>query len=337
MNADHHHPTPAATPATAPEPAWAGDLRSTLQSVQSLLTVHVAAKRRDANWQVIKRAFIGTVVLGALCLYVVFYARALGFQTDPLARSVALVPVEGTIAPGLDASAANIVPIIERACAAAHVDALVLDINSGGGAPSEAERIIAAVNHCRAGEQGRPGKKVYALINGVGASAAYMIAMNTDAVFAGRYSIVGSIGAIMRMSDASELAHRLGVRELTYRSAPLKGGPSMLSGTTPADDEAANDLVLAVGRQFLHEVQKARGEALRLPADEVFSGRVWTAEQALEAGLIDEIAVLEELKQTRFRGQKIHRYETKPSLVKSMGLAQLLHQALADLQQIEVR
>jgi len=325
------------TPQQSIEPAWATDLRTTLESVQGLVEVHVSAKRRDANWQVIKRAFIGTVVLGVLCLYVVFYARALGFQTDPIARSVALVPIEGVIAPGLDASAENIVPIIERACAAAHVDSLVLDINSGGGSPSEAERIIAAVKQCRSGDSDKPGKKVYALINGVGASAAYMIAMSADEIFAGRYSIVGSIGAIMRMNDASEMAHRLGIRELTYRSAPLKGGPSMLSGSTPADDAAANDLVVSMGRQFLSEVQKARGPALKLPEDEVFSGRVWTADQALSAGLIDEIAVLEELKESRFSGKKMHRYETKPSLVESMGLAQLVYQVMADFNEPTIR
>ncbi len=324
---------PQVAPSSDAEPLWATDLRKTLDAVHGLVGVHVAAKRRDANWAMVKRAFIGTVVLAVFCLWVVFYARALGFQTDPLARAVALVPIEGVIAPGLDASAENIVPIIERACAATHVDSIVLDINSGGGAPAEAERIIAAVKQCRAGTKDRAGKPVYALINGVGASAAYMIAMNSEEVFAGRYSIVGSIGAIMRMNDASELAHRLGIRELTYRSAPLKGGPSMLSGTTPADDQAANDLVLAMGHQFLAEVQQARGDALKLPTDEVFSGRVWTAEQALDAGLIDQIAVLEELKQTKFEGRKLHRYETKPSLVETMGLTELVHQVVADLSQ----
>jgi protease-4 len=331
----HNPETETTTPAA--EPQWATDLRKTLDAVQGLVGVHVASKRRDSNWAMVKRAFIGTVVLGVLCLYVVFYARALGFQTDPIARAVALVPIEGTIAPGLDASAENIVPIIERACAATHVDSLVLDINSGGGAPAEAERIIAAVKQCRAGKGDKPGKAVYALINGVGASAAYMIAMNTDEVFAGRYSIVGSIGAIMRLNDASELAHRLGVKELTYRSAPLKGGPSMLSGSTPADDQAANDLVLSMGQLFLSQVQAARGDALKLPAEEVSSGRVWTAEQALEAGLIDEIAVLEDLKQSKFEGRKIHRYETKPSLVESMGLAEVLYQVVADMSQPTIR
>lgn len=305
-------------------------VRDTLDAVQGLLATYVAGKRSEAKWNLLKRTVIATFVLMVLAVWAIFYFRALGFQSDPIQKSLAMIPIHGTIASGAEASADRLVPLIERACEAAHVEGLILDIDSGGGSPSESERIIAAVEQCKSGGDGVEGKPVYAMIGSVGASAAYMIGMHCDEIFAGRYSIVGSIGAIIRMNDLSQLAGQLGVKERSFKSAPLKGGPSMLSGVTAADEEELNGLVTDLGKTFLADVQQSRGDAIKISGEELFSGRVWTADEALQIGLIDQIAVLEELKHTRFKDKKIHLYRTKPSIAETMGLTQMVHDVIAD-------
>lgn len=318
------------------EEEWKQEVVETLRALQDLASTAALGKRKENNWRTLKWTFIGTLVLVSVLLYAIFYARMLGFQTDPITQSIARVEIAGGIAPGMPASAEKVVPLIERACKAKHVTAILLDINSGGGAPSEAERMIAALKSCRHPEDGGKPKKVYALINGVGASAAYMIAMHADEVFAGRYSMVGSIGAIIRYNDLSELAHRLGVQEKAYRSTPLKGGPSMLSGSTKEDDEAYQALVVTMGQTFLEEVKAARKGKLKIDDSLLFSGRVWTANEALSFGMIDEIAVLEDLKAGIFAGATIHDYRQKSSFAEGMGLKSAIKEAVAEALEAKV-
>jgi protease-4 len=275
-----------------------------------LLLQKTRGQRSTNNWLTMRRGFFAAIAIGSLLAYLVFYANIFGFQSDPLTRSVAVIPITGEIAPGAIASADNVAPVIQRACQAAHVDSLLLVINSGGGAPGESERMIASIEQCKHGYGTGPGKKVVALIDGVGASAAYMIAMHADTVYAGRYSLVGSIGAIMRLNDASELANRFGVREHTYRTSPLKGGPSLIGGPTPQDDVELQRLVNDLGRQFLDEVMKQRAGKIKLTRDQLFTGQVWTSTQALQYGLIDGLGTREELQNTLYKGMKMHDYKT---------------------------
>lgn len=323
--------------ATESREPWQQELTATLQGVQDLLTTYANGKRKETNWQTAKWMFMGTVAIVSFLAWAAFNAKMIGFQTDPVARSIAKIQIQGEIGPTAKASADRIVPLIERACEAKHVTAVLLDINSGGGSPSEAERIIASMKACRQPKDGGKPKPIYSLINGAGASAAYMIPMNTDRVFAGKYSIVGSIGAIIRYPDASELAHRFGIHEKIYRSAPLKGGPSMISGSTPEDDEAYQEMVVKMGKTFLAEVKARRKGKITIPDDLLFSGRVWTAEEALKYGLVDEIAVLEDLKAGLFKGAKIYEYKQKSSFAEGMGFSAAIREAMFSLTQPQVQ
>jgi protease-4 len=328
---------PKDTPSSGPNPTLTQETLDRLSGLaetgESLLHLFVLNKRREANWQTFKRAAIVTAVIVGVLAYAIFYGRLLGFQTDPVRDAVAVIPIRGPIAAGLDASAENIVPIIERACSSSRVNTIVLEIASPGGSPSEAERIIEAVNACRRGkpDQDVAGKPVIALIDSIGASAAYMIAMNTDEVLAGRYSLVGSIGAIMRYTDLSALANEHGIIERTWRSAPLKGGPSMLTPPSEEDDRVTSEMVKAVADQFVADVQAARSGKLTIATEQLASGRVWTATEAQAFGLVDNIATLEGLVATRFAGQKIHRYTTKPTFLQQLGMEAMVRQVMAEM------
>lgn len=65
-----------------------------------------------------------------------------------------------------------------------NVKVVILDINSGGGSPSDAERIISEIDRLRK----KHLKPIMSVIGSLGASAAYMIAVHTDKVVAGKYS-----------------------------------------------------------------------------------------------------------------------------------------------------
>jgi len=305
------------------------------KSLSDLSQVLVAGKRRENNWLTFKRAGITAIFIALVLFYIVFYARQLGYQSDPIVDAVAIVPIRGPIGQGMDASAENIVPILHRACASPRVHTVVLEISSGGGTPSESERIIDAIKACKQGdaENDIAPKPVIALIDGVGASAAYMISLHADSIYAGRYSLVGSIGAIVRWQDISSLANEHGVFERAFRSAPLKGGASMW--VSPSSDESADvqQMVSSLAQVFFDEVKEKRGSKITLDDATLFSGRVWSAQVSLDHGIIDGIATLESLQATQFKGMKIHRYRTDPTIIESMGLAQAVRQAVAEFRE----
>lgn len=142
--------------------------------------------------------------------------------------TVALIAIRGSMSSGGGASAEMIIPALVKACDSESVRFVALQMDSNGGTPFEAERVVAALRRC----QQEQSKKVYALIESTCVSACYMVAMQADKIVAGRYSVVGSVGVVIRHLDASELAMRMGVAEKLYRSGSLKGGPSHLSPTS---------------------------------------------------------------------------------------------------------
>ena len=72
------------------------------------------------------------------------------------------------------------------------------------------------------------------------------------------------------------------MKEHTFRSAPLKGGPSLISGASPDDLETYQTLVETMGTVFLDEVKATRADRLKISDELLFSGRVWTAHEALD-------------------------------------------------------
>jgi protease-4 len=125
------------------------------------------------------------VLLGIV--YFLFFLSSTGFRWGPFGDVVGVVRIEGQISSTDHASADSIVPLLEKAFANPNVKAVVLSIDSPGGAPVEAERIYTAIGSLKR----KHPKPVVAVINNLGASAAFLIALHADKIVAGRYSLVG--------------------------------------------------------------------------------------------------------------------------------------------------
>ena len=75
---------------------------------------------------------------------------------------------------------------------------------------------------------------------------------------------------------------------------------------------------------FLNQVIERCGEKLTLSPEEVSSGRVQTADDALAAGLIADLAALEDLTRDLYKDRPLHIYSTTPSVAEQLGVAQML-------------
>jgi protease-4 len=129
---------------------------------------------------------------------------------------------------------------------------------------------------------------VVAIIDELGASAAYMTAIGADRIFARRLSIVGSIGVLFETVNAGKLLDTIGVGLDKIASGPLKAEPDIDKPMSPEVRASLTALVTDSFNWFVDIVAERRG----LPRPDALAladGRILTGRQALDAKLIDAI------------------------------------------------
>ena len=159
---------------------------------------------------------------------------------------------------------------------------LILLLDTPGGSIYEADELYHALMVYRE-ETGRP---IYAYMEQECCSAGVYVAMAAEKIYAARMTLTGSVGVYMRESSAAGLLEKLGVN-MEY----IVTGENKVTGPDGLTDEQRAILQTIVDESFgffKDAIALARGEALLSDA-ELLDGRLLTASQALEKGLIDGI------------------------------------------------
>jgi protease-4 len=160
--------------------------------------------------------------------------------------------------------------------------AVILSIDSPGGTVAGAEALYHAIR--RLAEK----KPVVAVVDGIGASGAYIVALASDRIFAPRNALIGSVGVIFQYPNFGEALKHLGISVEEIKSSPLKAAPNGYTPTSPEARAAIMSLVEDSYGWFKGLVRERRSlddAQLKTAAD----GRVFTAHQALPMHLIDQI------------------------------------------------
>jgi protease-4 len=232
----------------------------------------------------------------------------------------ALVNIKGEIADGTDASAENIVAAMRAALEDTGSQALVLLINSPGGSPVQAGIINDEIARLKALHQ----KPIYAVVEESCASAAYYIAAATDKIYVNKASIVGSIGVLMDGFGFTGLMNKLGVERRLMTAGENKGFLDPFSPQTDAQRKHAQSMLNHIHSQFISVVKKGRGDRLK-ETPEMFSGLFWTGQQAVELGLADELASLDQVARDVVKAEEVVDYSRRDNvaerLVKRFGAA----------------
>jgi protease-4 len=180
----------------------------------------------------------------------------------------------------------TIAAALREAAADDSVSAIVLRVDSPGGAVTGSETVWREVNRVR-----DSGKPVVASMGAVAASGGYYVSMSADAIVANAGTITGSIGVVTGKLVARELKDRLGVGSDSVRTNANADAWSINQPFTEAQHahvEAEADLFYT---DFVERV--AAGRKMTVEAvDAVARGRVWTGADALERGLVDELGGL---------------------------------------------
>ena len=211
-------------------------------------------------------------------------------------KGVFVLPIWGTIAHRMGSfdefsggtSTERIGRIFRQAINDNAVEAIVLDIDSFGGSSSGVMELHKEIRDAR-------GKKpVVAVANSVAASAAYWIGVAADEFFVTHSGFAGSIGVWTLHEDWSERFATEGIKNTLIGMPEFKteGNPF-----EPLSEEARAFMehrVSEVYDQFVRDVAKGRGVAVKEVRNGFGQGRVLSAKDALKEGMIDGIATLDE-------------------------------------------
>jgi len=236
-------------------------------------------------------AFSGclVVVIGFLILGV-FIASFAGNDTtsrgDVFGDKVAIIPIDGEILGSRDA-----IEALHRYARNSNVKAIIMRINSPGGAIAPSQEIYEEIRNVRA----RSGKPIIASLDSVAASGGYYIASACDRIVANPGSITGSIGVILQWMETKDLLAWAKLKPETITSGPMKAAGSPYQDLTDAQRAYFQDIVTQLHSQFVRAVAAGRkGKLTEAEVGKIADGRVFTGEQALGLKLVDELGNLDD-------------------------------------------
>ncbi|MEM6391846.1 MAG: S49 family peptidase [Planctomycetota bacterium] len=202
---------------------------------------------------------------------------------------VVILPINGTINDDM----AGYVRAALRSIEADPPAALVLRINSGGGGVTASDQILHHLKEFKA-ETGVP---IVASCGGVAASGGYYIATVADHIYCEETGITGSIGVMAQVPTVEGLLQKVGVEMnvIVADGSPSKDTANNIFTTWEEGDanyETVTRLLNSAYDRFLQVVKEGRTNLTEAQAEQLASGRVFTAEEAVANGLVDEVGYL---------------------------------------------
>ena len=218
------------------------------------------------------------------------YVASLPSDGHPFAAGVAIVVAEGEISAGKQSPGSiggeSTAALIRAAREDRKTRALVLRVNSPGGEVYAAEQIRREIELTRAA-----GIPVVVSMGDVAASGGYWISMNANRIFAEPNTITGSIGIFGMYYSVPHTLAKLGIRSDGVGTGPMAGAFDITRPLDPHVGAVIQAIINKGYRDFVGNVAKARGKSYAA-IDAIAQGRVWTGQQALDRGLVDQLGGL---------------------------------------------
>lgn len=212
------------------------------------------------------------------------------------AGDVAVIPLLGVISQRMNmmtdvsggTSTEKFTALFKQVLADPNIKAIVIDVDSPGGGISGVQELASEIFAARG------QKKVVAVANSLAASAAYWIASAADEFVVTPSGEVGSIGVFAQHMDYSGAMEKEGVKSTFVKAGKYKaeGNPY-----EPLADDAKAALQARVDEiygTFTKDVAKHRGVSASDVRGGFGEGRVVGAKQALDMGMVDRVATLDQ-------------------------------------------
>lgn len=168
------------------------------------------------------------------------------------------------------------------------VKAVLFQVDSPGGGLTASDVIHNEVKKCQAA-----GKPVVVWIGSLAASGGLYVSAPADWIVASPTSLVGSIGVIMQHMMIKELMEKIGVKVEPIKSTGMKDIGSPFRDMTPEERQYFEELIHTFHEMFVNVVVTGRKMDPAKVRD-LASGKIYTAQQSLEYGLIDQIGYFDD-------------------------------------------
>lgn len=285
-------------------PSLSGEARRFLDGLRDLVEPLATQQKKSLRlrwfrWGVGLALLAGVLAVNLLALPIQQYTV---LEND----YVAVVPIRGAIMDDTPASPQAVLPLMEKAFEDAGAKAVVIAINSPGGAPVAADAIRERLVDLRAEH---PDKPVIAVGEDYMTSGAYLIALGADEIYAAETSNVGSIGVIIRMFGFQELAERYGIERRVLKAGKNKAGLDQWLPMADSDRAEYTAQLEDIHDWFIERVRSSRGDKLNEDLEDLYSGKAWLGHRAADLGLIDGVGTLLGVIKARYDTTNMRMYK----------------------------
>tara|TARA_B100001057_G_scaffold9243_1_gene8503 strand:- start:40666 stop:41559 length:894 start_codon:yes stop_codon:yes gene_type:complete len=274
--------------------------------LKELINSFLDDKKSERRLKLITRTFVFLLIL--VLVFSPLLVSNPNFSSD---KHTAVISIEGTIMPS-DINTRDTLELIEQAIENEMCENIILMINSPGGSATQSKIIFdEIVKHKNSSD-----KKIYSVIDDVGASGGYYIAASGDKIFANSSSIVGSIGVRLDSINIKSLADKLGIKSQTISAGADKTILDPFNELSPEHIEHLKALINEIHEDFINDIKSNRGS--NLDENKVFTGLFWTGKQAKELGLIDEVASIYDVNRDYLNNSNLVTYNKKTSILEQL-------------------
>ena len=167
------------------------------------------------------------------------------------------------------------------------IKGMIVHIDSPGGSSFAGEELYETLKKIKS------VKPVVSVLGTVAASGGYMVALGSDHIVARNMTITGSIGVLLQSFEAVELAKKLGIKFLSFKSSPFKASPNPMEEVTADVREATMENINDSYDIFVNILMEGRRMS-KDKAIELANGKTYIGKRAKDLNLIDEIGGEEE-------------------------------------------
>ena len=180
---------------------------------------------------------------------------------------------------------------LQKASQDKKIRGVILRINSPGGTVTASDIIYQEITRFKR-EHKLP---VVACMMDVATSGGYYISIAADTIVAHPTSVTGSLGAIAIKLNAQGLLEKIGIEDETITTGDKKDIFSPLRPLTEEEKIIIQTMLNDFYQRFISLIAENRKTLSLEQVKALADGRVYTADQALKNGLIDQIGYLEDV------------------------------------------
>lgn len=180
---------------------------------------------------------------------------------------------------------------LEKASKDERVRGVILRLNTPGGTITASDIIYQEIKRFKR-ERNLP---VVACMMELATSGGYYVATAADTIVAHPTTVTGSLGAIAIKFNAEGLMEKIGIEDETIMAGDKKDLFSPLRPLTEEERVIIQDMLNEFHQRFISLIAENRKTLSLEQVKPLADGRVYTADQALKNGLVDEIGYLDDV------------------------------------------